>query len=394
MGIELDIPHAYRACADRAVAVDADLAARYLRHTTIGDPEADAVMEAFAGHSGSLVQEWIRRGLEGGADALPDAPPVVRDFFAAAGTVPPWFDAARALPGCQAFHRHSEMFVGAFVGAVLIEGFSTLISQSFCLTGRLVDQGVARLKQNNRHLVEIFLPGGLERGGDGWTLSVRIRLMHARVRRLLSHSRDWDGAAWGTPLSAAHIGFATACFSGLLLKRARMLGVALAPEERESFMMIWRYSGQLMGVPEALACANEAEALRLHEIGNLCEPPPSDESIILANCLVNSAPVVAGIADRRERDRLTRRIYRVSRALIGDELAGQLNFPPASTFGTLTAVALKNRFERLAGRLVPALGQRRLAGQFQRMLEVSFYTDEGMRYRMPEKVYAEQDDPL
>lgn len=35
------------------------------------------------------------------------------------------------------------MFVGAFVAAVLIEGFSTLISQSFSITGRIVDQGSA-----------------------------------------------------------------------------------------------------------------------------------------------------------------------------------------------------------------------------------------------------------
>lgn len=388
------MPSAYRAGWARATAVDAELTERYLRHTRIGDPEADAAMEACAGYPGSLVQDWIRRGLEGGADAVADAPEAVRDFFAAAEPVPSWFDAARALPGCRAFHRHSEMFVGAFVGAVLIEGFSTLISQSFCITGRLVDQGVMRLKQNNRHLIEIFLPGGLERGGDGWKLSVRVRLMHARVRRLLSHSPEWDGAAWGTPLSAAHIGFATACFSGLLLKRAAMLGVELSPEERESFMMVWRYSGLLMGVPEALSCTDQAEALRLHDIGKLCEPPASDESIILANCLINSAPVVAGITDRRERDRLTRRIYQVSRALIGDELAGQLNFPPVSTFGALTAIRLKNRAERIAGQLVPALAQRRLASQFQRMLDVSFYTDEGMRYRMPEKVHAEEDAPL
>src|SRR5690606_2613068 len=105
-----------------------------------------------------------------------------------------------------------------------------------------------------------------------------------------------------------------------------------------------------------LSCTTEAEALRLHEIGILCEPPPSDESIILANCLINSAPVVAGITDPRERDRLTRRIYQVSRALIGDELAGQLNFPPANTFGALAAIRLKNRVEQIAGRLVPALG--------------------------------------
>ncbi|SMF41792.1 hypothetical protein SAMN06265365_11324 [Tistlia consotensis] len=389
----LEVPSAYREGYARGATVDAALTERYLRHTTIGDPEADAVMAALNGHPVDQLQGWLRRGLDGGAGAIPDAPAVVRDFFDAIEPVPTWFDAELALPGCRAFHRHSEMFIGAFVGAVLIEGFSTLISQSFYITGRVIDQGVNRLKQNNRHLVEIFMPGGLERGGDGWKLSVRIRLMHARVRQLLDRSPEWDAAAWGRPLSAAHIGYAAACFSGLLLTRARMLGVELSDEERESFMTVWRYSGILMGVPEALSCATQAEALRLHRIGQLCEPPPTDESIIMANCLVNSAPVVAGITEPRERDRLTRRIYQVSRALIGDELAGQLNFPPARTFGTLTALRLKNRLEGLAGRLVPTFRQRRLASQFQRMLEVSFYTDEGMRYRMPEKVHAEEDVP-
>lgn len=67
--------------------------------------------------------------------------------------------------GCRAFHGHSEMFIGAFVRVALIEGFSTLISKSFSITGRLVDQGTGRLKQNNRHLSGIVIPGGLERRG-------------------------------------------------------------------------------------------------------------------------------------------------------------------------------------------------------------------------------------
>ena len=55
------------------------------------------------------------------------------------------------------------MFIGAFVGAVLIEGFATLISKSFAITGRVLDQGVRRLQQNNAHLLEIFLPQGMAR---------------------------------------------------------------------------------------------------------------------------------------------------------------------------------------------------------------------------------------
>ena len=95
------------------------------------------------------------------------------------------------------FHRNSQLVLGAFVGGVLVEGFSTNIGKSFYITGRLRDQGVRRLKQNNRHMVEIFMPGGLERDGDGWKLSVRIRLVHAQVRHLLNNSSEWEGGGMG-----------------------------------------------------------------------------------------------------------------------------------------------------------------------------------------------------
>lgn len=388
------MPSAYRDGYAHAAQIDGDLAARYVAATRIGDPQADAVMAELVRHDAAVAQPWITNGIESGPSAIADAPDIVRAFFADIDAPPPWVDPARFLPGCRAFHRNSEMFIGAFVAAVLIEGFSTLISQSFNITGRIVDQGVRRLKQNNRQLVEIFLPGGLDRAGDGWKLSVRIRLVHARVRLLLAESPEWDEDAWGTPLSAAHMGFATAAFSGLLLKRAGMLGVTLTAEERASFMQVWRYAGHLMGVPDNLLFQSEEEALRLHRIGSICEPPPTLESIILANGLINSAPIVAGFTAPTSRRALARKIYRISRAMIGDTLADQLQYPAMNTVGTLSMLRLKNGAERALYRLAPSLGARRRASQFQTMLNVSLYAEEGAQYRLPEHAHAEKDGQL
>jgi len=389
-----DIPTDYRQGYGRAAAVDRGLADRYVAATRRGDPLADAVVAELARHDPMTGQTWIRQAMDQGPAGPIEAPEAVRAFFAEIEQVPDWFDSSRTRPGCRAFHRHSEMFLGAFVAAVLIEGFSTLISQSFSITGRLVDQGVRRLKQNNRQLVEIFLPGGLDRQGDGWKLSVRIRLVHAQVRHLLAHSEDWDEAAWGTPLSAAHIAFATAAFSGLLLKRARMLGVTLSPEERESFMLVWRYAGHLMGVEPELLFRSEEEAVRFHRIGTLCEPPPTFESVILANGLINSAPIVAGITETKARRQLAKKIYRISRAMIGDALADQLNYPAMRTTGTLAALRLTNGLEQGLYKFFPALGARRRAGQFQTMLDVSLYSEDGASYRLPAHLYAERDGQL
>lgn len=387
----MDIPTAYRPGARLAEREDPATAALYLRHTTIGDPEADAAIAACHEAGAGRQAAWLKAGIESGPGAIPDAPAALRDLLADAARIPPWFDPDATRPGCRAFHGNSEMFIGAFVAGVLIEGFCTLISKSFAITGRLVDQGVRRLQQNNRHLVEIFLPGGLDRDGEGWTLSLRIRLMHARIRFLLDRSDEWDNAAWGRPLSAAHIGFATAAFSGLLLHRARQLGVALPEAERASVMLIWRRAGQLMGVPPALQCATEAEALRLHRIGALCEPPPELESILLANALVNSAPIVAGITEPAERRRTARFVYRVSRAMIGDGLADALRYPPGGGAATLLALRWRNRADRMLRRAIPALDRRRRAGQFLRMLDISFHEQGGTGYRLPAHLHAEKD---
>lgn len=141
----------------------------------------------------------------------------------------------------------------------------------------IVDQGERRLKQNNRHVAEIFLPGGLSRHGDGWKLSVRIRMIHAQACHLLGKSNDWEHDAWGKPLSAAHMAYGAATFSAILLKHAGKLGVQLTAEEKESFMMIWRYSADLMGIVPEMLFEDETSALALYELGMVCEPPPSVE---------------------------------------------------------------------------------------------------------------------
>lgn len=384
------VPSAYQQGLAKARAIDPVGAERYVAHTLTGDPAADGLIEALQDEAPA----WIHRGIESGPSALADAPEAVRTFFGEIERMPDWFDPAAVLPGCRAFHRHSVVFLGAFVSAVLIEGFSTLIAKSFLITGRIIDQGERRLKQNNRHLAEIFLPGGLERRADGWKLSVRIRLVHAQIRRLLAHSPEWDAAAWGTPVSAAHVAFGVAAFSALLLKRAAALGVCLDAEERSSFMMIWRYAGHLLGVGPALLGATEAEMLHLHALGTLCEPPPALESIVLANGLINSAPVVAGITETRARRKLARRIYRISRALIGDRMASQLNYPPMRTFGVLAAVRGLYRLDLGLQNILPFFGRRRRAGRFHTLLGVGHYSTEGLRYRVPGHVHAEKDRPL
>lgn len=258
------------------------------------------------------------------------------------------------------------------------------------ITGRLRAQGVRRLKQNNRQMVEIFMPGGLERDGDGWRLCVRVRLIHAQVRRLLNISENWDTEVWGTPLSSAHMGYAITAFSARLVRHMRRLGAVFNDEEKESFIAAWRYAGHLMGIPEGILFRDEEHALRIFEIGNICEPEIEEESVIMANALINSAPLVIGVTDTEARRHLVRYVYSVSRALIGDPLADRLNFPRHSSFGVLPWFRFQKRYQYTLGRIFPRFRQGHRFDRFTGLLEASIYDEAGISYSLPDHVYAEE----
>ena len=386
-----NIPTDYRAGYEKARLLAPETAANYVAHTLVGDPLADAMMEDLASVSRqeqALLFQAIMH--ERDWDSLADAPASAREFFEDTETVPDWVDFDSFIPGIRMFHRNSHLILGAFVGGTLVEGFATNIAKSFFITGRVRDQGVRRLRQNNRHMIEIFMPGGLGRDGDGWKLSVRIRIVHAQLRRLLGSSDEWDYAAWGLPLSSAHLGFAITSFSARLLDHMKHLGADYNDEERESFMAIWRYTGHLMGIPPSILFRDEEDARHLRRIGAMCEPPPSEESVVMANALVNSAPLVIDITDPVERRTLAGYVFKVSRALIGNKMADQLMYPPDPSFGTLFIFRMQERYKHLLAKL----GRKRMENsnftRFTSLLGASALEEAGISYRLPDHVYSEE----
>ena len=99
------------------------------------------------------------------------------------------------------------------------------------------------------------------------------------------------------PISAAHLGYAVSAFSARLLKHMKTLGAEYNAEEHDSFMAVWRYTGYLMGIPETILFHDATEALKLYEVGLMCEPIAQIESVVMAHSLVNSAPLIAGMVE-------------------------------------------------------------------------------------------------
>ena len=387
----MQIPSAYTEGYAKARVHDPALADLYMEHTGIGDPVLDPVMEEIASLPNDRLTRFIRAGIIQEEDGLKGAPQALRDFFRTVDTeTPPWLDHQAFRPAIRVFNLNVTNMLIAFVCGVLIEGFATLIAKSFFATGRVLDPntGKRRLMQNNRQLLEVFYPGGLERDGDGFRLSLRVRFVHARIRQLLAHSDTWDYARYGTPISAAHLGFALTVFSMRLLQYSALVGTNFNEEEHASVMDVWRYTGYVMGLPEAVIYKTEKEARQIFDIAYMCEPPPDEDCAATANALISAIPVTASIENPQEAESVKALAYRISRALIGNDLADALNFPTMNTTGTLFAWRTKQRFQRLIR------SKQLLRSQnFTQLLEISEYEEGGPSYRLPDHAESSKSNP-
>ena len=384
------IPSCYVDGYEHARKRDPELAEQYIRHTTIGDPVADAVVAELARTaSPARVHELIATALNNYSDLPEGTSDALRNLIRHAGVLPDWFDRKLAREATRAFLRNSEMVLGALVGGAIIEGFSTLISKPFRIRSRIMTNGVRRLKQNLLQLLEQYLPGGIEPGGDGWKLSLRIRLVHAQARRLVAASDEWDQATYGLPLSAAHMLLGAAAFSGRLMEHVSRLGGDFSEREREAYVHVWRYTGLLLGIPDEIMFRDFASSIRSFEIGAQCEPPADEDAIIMANSIVNSAPIVLGFTEPGERRAMAKYMYQVSRELIGERLADELRFPRGSLTKKLPLLRLRNFGDRLLRRLAPPLAAYRSRARFRNLLDVSNLGEHEHLYSLPTSVFEE-----
>ena len=387
----MKVPTDYTIGYEKARAIAPDIADKYVAHTLIGDPLGEEMAADLDEFSASESERFIKAAMnEEGEEALSDAPDSLRRFFREAETPPEWLDYSTFAPSVRMFYRNSQIVLAAFVAGVLIEGFTTNIAKSFFITGRVRDQGIRRLGQNNRHMIEIFLPGGMYRHGDGWKLSLRIRIVHARLRRLLNNSGDWDKEAWGEPISAAHLGYAISAFSARLLKHMKTLGATYNKEEYDSFMAVWRYSGHIMGIPQSILFQDADEALKLWKIALMCEPDAPTESVVMAHSLVNSAPLIAGANEPEARRSLARYVYRLSRGLIEKEFAESLLYPRLSPFEAVWWFRTQQRYGHILNKLLPGRRKESNFSKFTSLLSTSLFDEEGIRYTLPDRVYAEE----
>lgn len=271
--------------ARRRYGADAD---RYGRSMMATDPLADAVAALDDELGRGPTRAMLERALSQGIGEVPNAPAALRALFAHVDEVPRWVDRRALDLGATTYQRLGAagplilsawgLMNGYYVGAAV---------KPLAFTKQLDAKAPRRLAETGRFVIETAQVGGMERFSPGFQIAVRVRVLHAKVRRMLEASGRWDAQAWGAPINQADMLGTVIEFSLLVLAGARRVGFRFTDAEAEAIVHLWRYSGHVSGVDPWLLerLETETRGVAFAEMIKLVQGGPDEDSVALAAAL-------------------------------------------------------------------------------------------------------------
>ena len=288
------------------------------------DPLADAVVLAIEALPPGVGWRMFEEGLH--RRRAPDMPAAMSAFLDDVTDVPAWVDWKVCDAGGNMFVR-----TGALGGAVL--GARSLIlgyaspggNKPLVFSGRLKEQANRRINETAKFVQAVSRPGGMRPFAEGWQITVKVRLIHAQVRRMILKTDRWDAGAWGAPINQHDMAGTTLLFSVSMLDGLRKLGLRITAEESDSYMHLWRWAGRVIGVDQAILPASERDAARIADVIEATTGEPDRDSRDLTKALFDgSYDQVKTMKQRRDADRQLAWGHTICRELIGNELADKL----------------------------------------------------------------------
>ncbi|MEQ9362645.1 MAG: oxygenase MpaB family protein [Leptospirales bacterium] len=294
-----------------------------------GDPLADAVVDTFAAMPPGKGSKLLNRALAEGVNDIPNLPESLRALMQQVTHKPLWVDLDKVNLGGATYMRAGFLGSLALLCYSLPYGYlSPAANKPLVFSGRLVQRAYRRLMETSRFVLEVCKPGGLEVGAPGFMISVRVRLMHAQVRRLLLKSGRWETRAWGVPINQSDLLGTNTLFSIIVLQALRKCGLTFSEEESEAVMHFWKYNGYLSGIEPEILASTESEGWRILNLIMDSREAADDDSRTLARSLMDAGGEAAHSVMGFEETRwVSRALYGFSQAFIGAENARELNYP-------------------------------------------------------------------
>jgi hypothetical protein len=298
------IPSRFRAAEERSARMgwvlrrvagvrelDEDLMERLGRGFMQKDELGAAVARAMrlpAGDPERVTMAQLQTAIEGGIDAVESPPAALRAFFDVVDTVPDWVDWELVEEGARVGRHLGQNAADVLTQLSLLGGYrfggpTDLLVATGGLSG---DMTRRRLGETQKWTVAVSDPHGMRRDGEGFRLTLHVRVMHALVNE--TFTPKWDVARWGVPINQSDQAATLGLFSGVLVLGSKAMNVRITRDESRAVMHLWKYIGWLMGVDDAWLVDTEKEQHRLNYHVLIAQADISEAGPRLAQAIVET----------------------------------------------------------------------------------------------------------
>ncbi|KAI1745431.1 hypothetical protein F4680DRAFT_103410 [Xylaria scruposa] len=206
-------------------------------------------------------------------------------------TVPEWVDWDQIERGQKVFFRYGGPAITTLTFVSLLGGMgSARTVETLDRTGGFDVKVVRRrLLETTQHTINVHRDmKSIQPGGDGFVDSVRVRLLHAAVRRRIMQMASqrpeyYDMARYGVPINDLDsLGTISTFSTAIMWIGLPRQGIYPRQQEIADYLALWRYVAYIMGAPHDWMATPES-AKGMMESLLMSEIRPSRASANLAN---------------------------------------------------------------------------------------------------------------
>lgn len=261
---------------------DQDQWRRLGERLTVGDEAADRLVEWMLQAGMAETRPLFERAAARGIAEITDAPAPLREFFELVEAVPDWVDWDLVRRGERAMRRSGAdgMYIArdvSLLGGYQFSGFNKTLVR----TGALEKGSNKRFAETMQWAMDVISENGMDLGGVGYRSTLRVRLIHAMVRRHVAALPDWRGADWGLPINQTDM--AATLVGALIAPSAGGIGMGLllSPADCAGIAHLTRYVGWLIGVDDEWLPRDYRDGIRVlfHTLTALAQPDDSTRAL-------------------------------------------------------------------------------------------------------------------
>lgn len=292
---------------------------------SVGDPLADGIVEELAaegpvGNIHDLLGTARVRAKSGDARC--------QEFLRQGARVPDWADFSAMEKGQRLIASYApwmgmSLFSGSLVGGSMFQKMALTTA----MTGMLSGKPAKRLTETTAMVTRMALPGSVEPGGKAHEVLLRVRLLHAGLRRLLVDSGRFRHPT-EVPINQQDLGITLALFCYVNVRQLMQLGVRLSRDQIDSYVLLWRYAGYVLGIDEALLpeSIEDQQAFYLSSCRHQVQPEKvAPESKTLLDAVAKSSKIVPYPVARTF-------LHQITRYLAGDDYISGMKIAPQDDY--------------------------------------------------------------